>query len=79
MIVDQQVVWYNSNMEYEHRPMHPVEHLAFWQTKKEEVDQMAKLYDQLAVDPAQKQALDKLIAWAREERSCKDCYNNSDG
>lgn len=57
--------------------MHPVRHLAFWKTKEPEIREMIELYNDLAGnDPELQKKLDTLIAWAREERSIDDAFNN---
>ena len=62
------------------QPWHPVEHLAFWQTKSAEIKEMAAVYDLLvADDPAKKELLDKLIAWACQEASADAAYNMGEG
>lgn len=64
----------NGNLQ----PMHPVEHLAFWQTKPEEIRANAARYDALVQgDPILKKQLDDLLAWACGDAVSDEVFNNS--
>lgn len=60
--------------------MHAVEHLAFWNTKAEEVKEMEALYDALVQgDSDRKKKLDRLISWACSEAVTEELYNQREG
>ena len=62
------------------QPWHPVEHIAFWDTKAPEIKKYADIYDTLvAGDPAKKKILDDLLSWACREAATDELYNQGEG